>query len=414
MKTRVITENITEAAELIRQGALVAVPTETVYGLAGSGFNESAVERIYEVKGRPEVKPLSLMVPGPEAFEKCCTEVPQAARVLAERFWPGPLTIVLPAREEIPSVVLAGGHTVGLRCPDHPLTLRLLRECALPLAAPSANPSGEPSPKTAQQVLGYFDGKIEAVIDGGECGIGRESTIIDLTRAPYRILRQGALPERDIAAALGEHMRIIGLTGGTGTGKTTALEVLRGMGALCLDCDEVYHELTETSVELREALERHFGSVYGADGKLDRKKLGAVVFSDAAALSELNAITHGFVDEEIKRRLRDFAMTGGTLAAIDAVALFESGADGLCTETFGVIAPKELREARIMAREGISRDYARLRIDAQQPDEYYIERCTGILENSGTKAEFAAKCTAAFTEVIENGRKEGLPQGTLL
>lgn len=414
MKTKVITENITEAAELIRQGALVAVPTETVYGLAGSGFNESAVERIYEVKGRPEVKPLSLMVPGPEAFEKCCTEVPEAARVLAERFWPGPLTIVLPAREEIPSVVLAGGHTVGLRCPDHPLTLRLLRECALPLAAPSANPSGEPSPKTAQQVLGYFDGKIEAVIDGGECGIGRESTIIDLTRTPYRILRQGALPERDIAAALGEHMRIIGLTGGTGTGKTTALEVLRGMGALCLDCDEVYHELTETSAELREALQRRFGSVYGADGKLDRKKLGAVVFSDAAALSELNAITHGFVDEEIKRRLRDFAMTGGTLAVIDAVALFESGADGLCTETFGVIAPRELREARIMAREGISRDYARLRIDAQQPDEYYIERCTGILENSGTKAEFAAKCTAAFTEVIENGRKEGLPQGTLL
>ena len=414
MKTRVITENITEAAELIRQGALVAVPTETVYGLAGSGFNESAVERIYEVKGRPEVKPLSLMVPGPEAFEKCCTEVPEAARVLAERFWPGPLTIVLPAREEIPGVVLAGGHTVGLRCPDHPLTLRLLRECALPLAAPSANPSGEPSPKTAQQVLGYFDGKIEAVIDGGECGIGRESTIIDLTRTPYRILRQGVLPERDIAAALGEHMRIIGLTGGTGTGKTTALEVLRGMGALCLDCDEVYHELTETSAELREALQRRFGSVYGADGKLDRKKLGAVVFSDAAALSELNAITHGFVDEEIKRRLRDFAMTGGTLAVIDAVALFESGADGLCTETFGVIAPRELREARIMAREGISRDYARLRIDAQQPDEYYIERCTGILENSGTKAEFAAKCTAAFTEVIENGRKEGLPQGTLL
>lgn len=414
MKTKVITENITEAAELIRQGALVAVPTETVYGLAGSGFNETAVERIYEVKGRPEVKPLSLMVPGPEAFEKCCTEVPEAARVLAERFWPGPLTIVLPAREEIPSVVLAGGHTVGLRCPDHPLTLRLLRECALPLAAPSANPSGEPSPKTAQQVFGYFDGKIEAVIDGGECGIGRESTIIDLTRAPYRILRRGALPERDIAAALGEHMRIIGLTGGTGTGKTTALEVLRGMGALCLDCDEVYHELTETSAELREALERRFGSVYGADGQLDRKKLGAVVFSDAAALSELNAITHGFVNEEVKRRLRDFAMTGGTLAAIDAIALFESGADRLCTDTFGVIAPRKVREARIMAREGISRDYARLRIDAQQSDEYYIERCTGILENSGTKAEFAAKCTAAFTEVIENGRKEGLPQGTLL
>ena len=167
MKTEVIRENISEAAELIRRGALVAVPTETVYGLAGSGFDEAAVERIYEVKGRPEVKPLSLMVPGPEAFEKCCTEVPEAARTLAARFWPGPLTIVLPARPEIPRVVLAGGSTVGLRCPDHPLTLELLRQCGLPLAAPSANPSGEPSPKTAQQVLSYFEGKMEAVIDGG-------------------------------------------------------------------------------------------------------------------------------------------------------------------------------------------------------------------------------------------------------
>ena len=138
------------------------------------------------------------------------------------------------------------------------------------------------------------------------------------------------------------------------------------------------------------------------------------MFSDPAALSELNAITHSFVNEEIKRRLRSHAMQGGTLAAIDAIALFESGADRLCTETFGVIAPRELREARIMAREGISREYARLRIEAQQPDEYYVERCTGILENSGTKAEFAAKCTAAFTEVINDGRKEGLPQGTLL
>lgn len=414
MNTKVIRENIDEAAALIVKGALVAVPTETVYGLAGNGLDAEAVERIYEVKGRPEVKPLSLMVPGPEAFEKCCTCVPEAARVLAKRFWPGPLTIVLPARQEIPKVVLAGGNTVGLRCPDHPLTLELLRKCGLPLAAPSANPSGAPSPKTAAEVLGYFEGKIEAVIDGGACGIGLESTIIDLTHAPYRILRQGALPERDIAAALAENMHIIGLTGGTGTGKTTALNVLSEMGALCLDCDEVYHELTNTSAALREAIERRFGSVYGADGRLDRKKLGQVVFSDPRALGELNLITHSFVEEEIKLRLRRHAMQGGTLAAIDAIALLESGASKFCTETFGVIAPRETREQRIMLREGISREYARLRIDAQQPDEYYRERCTAILENTGTKAEFAAKCRAAFTEVIESGRKEGLPQGTLL
>lgn len=414
MNTQRITGNMEAAAEIIRAGGLVAVPTETVYGLAGSGMDEKAVERIYEVKGRPEVKPLSLMVPGPEAFERCCTEVPEAVRTLARRFWPGPLTIILRARPEIPRIVLAGGDTVGLRCPDHPLTLELLRKCGLPLAAPSANPSGEPSPKNAQQVLGYFDGKIEAVIDGGECGIGLESTIIDLTRAPYRILRQGALPERDIAAALAEDMRIIGITGGTGTGKTTALDVLRRMGALCLDCDEVYHELTATSEALREAIERRFGEVYTPDGQLDRKKLGNIVFSSPRALRELNGITHGFVDEEIKKRLREHAMRGGRLAAIDAIALIESGASRLCTETFGIIAPRELREQRIMAREGISREYARLRIDAQQPDSFYREHCTGILVNSGTKAEFTVRCTTAFTEVIKNGRKAGLPQGALL
>ena len=231
MKTKVITENITEAAELIRQGALVAVPTETVYGLAGSGFNETAVERIYEVKGRPEVKPLSLMVPGPEAFEKCCTEVPEAARVLAARFWPGPLTIVLPAREEIPGVVLAGGHTVGPQMPGSPADAA---SCCASAACPSPRlrqtPRASRAPRRRSRCSATSTGKIEAVIDGGECGIGRESTIIDLTRAPYRILRQGALPERDIAAALGEHMRIIGLTGGTGTGKTTALDGPAGHG----------------------------------------------------------------------------------------------------------------------------------------------------------------------------------------
>ena len=155
-----------------------------MYGLAGNGLDVEAVERIYEVKGRPEVKPLSLMVPGPEAMELYCEDVPPQARALAERFWPGPLTIILTSKPLVPEIVRAGGATVGLRCPDHPDTLELLRRCGVPLAAPSANPSGAPSPKTAGEVLSYFDGLIEAVIDGGECGLGRESTIIDLSSRP--------------------------------------------------------------------------------------------------------------------------------------------------------------------------------------------------------------------------------------
>ena len=139
MKTRLLTNELDEAAAILRQGGLVAVPTETVYGLAGNGLDEAAVEKIYEVKGRPAVKPLSLMVPGAEAMDHYCREIPEAARLLAERFWPGPLTIVLKARPEIPAIVLAGGDTVGLRCPDHPLTLSLLQKAGIPFAAPSAS-----------------------------------------------------------------------------------------------------------------------------------------------------------------------------------------------------------------------------------------------------------------------------------
>ena len=174
--------------------------------------------------------------------------------------------------------MLAGGDTVGLRCPDHPLTLALLRSCGLPLAAPSANPSGEPSPKTAEQVLAYFDGKIDAVIDGGPCGVGRESTLIDLSRAPYRILREGALPESEIADALADEMTVIGMTGPSGCGKTTALRELEKLGALALDCDAVYHELLESDADLIKALDSAFpGTV--RDGGLDRGALGRIVFA---------------------------------------------------------------------------------------------------------------------------------------
>ncbi|MEG2214097.1 MAG: L-threonylcarbamoyladenylate synthase [Oscillospiraceae bacterium] len=400
-----VTAEPVEAADIIKRGGLVAVPTETVYGLAGNGLNRDAVHRIYEVKGRPEIKPLSLMVPDADAFSLYCEDVPPQAGLLAERFWPGPLTIVLKSKPIVPDITRAGGDTIGLRCPDHPLTLALLRSCGLPLAAPSANPSSAPSPKTAGEVMAYFDGAIDAVIDGGPCGIGLESTIIDLSFAPYRILRQGALPQDEIADALVSGMTLIGVTGGTGTGKTTALAVLEKLGALAIDCDEVYHGLTETSAELKAELEARFGRVY-SDGRLDRKAIGEVVFADASALAELNAITHRHVGNEITRRLRAHAMAGGTLAAIDAIALIESKTALRCSKVFGVTADIETRAARIMSREGISREYAEKRINAQKTDDFYIENCDAVLRNSGTKEEFAALCETAFMEVLKNGNKK--------
>lgn len=388
-----------ELVGIMRGGGLVAVPTETVYGLAGNGLDEKAVAEIYEVKGRPEVKPLSLMVHDAASMERYCESVPPQAYTLAKRFWPGPLTIVMKAKPCVPEIVRAGGETVGLRCPDHPLTLELLEKSRVPFAAPSANPSGESSPKNADSVLKYFDGKIDAVLDGGECGIGRESTLIDLSRMPYRILRQGALPVDEIADALVDGMKIIGITGGTGCGKTTALNELERRGALLIDCDAVYHRMLETDRPMLDEIEKYFpGAV--VDGKLDRKALGAVVFTDEEALRDLNIITHRHINLEIRRILREHAMNGGTLAAIDAIELFSSGLAKRCTATVGVIAGRDVRISRIMRRDGISREYAMMRVNAQRPNEYFIQNCSRVLENNGSQEEFIERCRKTFEEVL--------------
>lgn len=402
MKTILIREDLEQAAALLRNGGLVGVPTETVYGLAGNGLDEAAVRRIYEVKGRPEVKPLALMVSGAEEMERYCEDVPQAAKALAERFWPGPLSIVLKARTDVvPEIVRAGGETVSLRCPDHAMTLQALKLAGIPFAAPSANPSGSPSPKTADEVLSYFNGQIDAVIDGGPCGLGRESTILDMSRVPYRILRQGALAAEEIRAALAENLRVIGITGPSGAGKTTALSLLREKGAFVLDCDAVYHELLERDATLLGTIEQAFpGTV--KDGALDRKTLGTVVFSDPDALETLNGITHRFVSEEIGRRLSDFATAGGTLAALDAVELIASGLGEICDLTIGVLADEELRVRRIMARDGIGREAALLRVRAQKPEEYYRQNCGAVVYNNGDREQFTEK----FFNILED-KKHG-------
>lgn len=193
---------MTVPSEIIKAGGLVSVPTETVYGLAADGLNDKAVDRIYEVKNRPEAKPLSLLVSGMTDVEQFCRDIPKAAYQLAEAFWPGPLTIILLKKDVVPDIVTAGGDTVGVRCPDHEKTLDLIRLSGVPLAAPSANMSGAPSPKTAEDVLRVFDGKIDAVIDGGPCAVGIESTIVDMTTLPPRIIRRGGLAKEAIEHTL--------------------------------------------------------------------------------------------------------------------------------------------------------------------------------------------------------------------
>ena len=405
MKTKVFHNDVSGASDMLQRGGLVAVPTETVYGLAANARDELAVEKIYEVKGRPPVKPLSLLVPGCGALDEYGTDVPTGARVLAEKFWPGPLTIVLRAKPgAVPGIVLAGGDTVGLRCPDHPLTLALLRQSGLPLAVPSANPSGAPPPKTAGEVLAYFDGKIDGVVDGGPCGIGEASTVFDMSRTPYRVLRGGALTQTELADALAEAVTLIGITGGSGSGKTTALKVLKVRGALILDCDAIYHELTVTSQEMKEEICRRFGGVYDESG-LNRKRLGEIVFRDEKALADLNAITHRYVNEELSRRLREYSLTGGTLAAIDAIALLETDYARRTVFNVAVTAPVEARVQRLLRREGVTEEYARMRIAAQKSDEYFVSRCDYVLENDAGFKHFQLQCKRFFDEKLKDLHK---------
>ena len=534
-----IEDKISAAAKILRDGGLVGIPTETVYGLAANGLDEKAVKRIFEAKGRPQDNPLILTIPGQQWLPRYCKDIPPLAYVLARKFWPGPLTMILKCRTDVvPSVITAGLDTVAMRCPNHPVTLAIIREAGIPVAAPSANTSGRPSCTTAQDVLEDMDGKIEGVVDGGPCTVGVESTILDLTCDPPRLLRPGGLPlealeqligpiavdkavvsplqageqpkapgmkyrhyapkapvtvftgapeasareisrragpttgiicfdefahlfptqevhtlgpsndklaqaqrvfdalrtfdnsdvteilaqcpdSRGLGLAVGNRLKkaagfhvvesdsqriVLGLTGGTGAGKTSALNAIRELGGEIIDCDAVYHEMLDNDQELRNTINAAFPGVFGADGKLNRQKLGQEVFAKKERLDKLNAIVFRFLIPELERRL-DSAPDG--LYAIDAINLIESGLDRLCDRTIAVTAPTELRVRRIMARENISEQYARLRISAQKPDEFYRSKCDLELNNGAETAEtFQREAKLFFERLVESLREE--------
>ena len=484
---------VRDAAAILRRGGLVGIPTETVYGLGADALNEEAVVRIFLAKGRPQDNPLIIHVPDASWLEQYCRDVPPEAYRLAERFWPGPLTMILPRQDIVPLQTTGGLETVGVRCPDHPVTLAIIRAAGVPIAAPSGNTSGRPSPTTAAHMIEDMDGKIDGIVDGGPCTVGVESTIIDLTVTPPRLLRPGGLPLEALEEVLGEvavdkavtgplaageHPRAPGMkyrhyaphapvTVVTGAPDRSARRILGLLsdqaGVICFDeyaplyAGHIIHRLgpaadksaqarhvfdalrtfdgtdiTEIFAQcpddgglglavanrlkkaagfhlvdadrpvligltaLRGAIERAFGPVFGPDGALDRQKLGNIVFSDPAALERLNAIVYEYLPPELMRRA-----AGQSLVGLDAINLMESGLDRLCACTVAVLAPAEDRVRRIMARDGISRDYARLRISAQPSDGFYREHCSHILENAcAGPAQFRDQARIFFRSML--------------
>jgi L-threonylcarbamoyladenylate synthase len=201
---------VQRACRRLRAGGVVALPTETVYGLAANAFDAAAVARIFEIKGRPAHNPVIVHVASLEMAHRCVKSWPPLARKLAHAFWPGPLTLVLPRAKEVPDVVTAGGPTVGVRWPSHPIMQAVIRECGFPLAAPSANLSNQISPTTTQHVIRQLGKRIELVLDGGASQIGLESTVLDLTVSPPRILRPGMIHEQALGAVIGQPVHSAG------------------------------------------------------------------------------------------------------------------------------------------------------------------------------------------------------------
>ena len=192
-----------QAVELLGQGQLVALPTETVYGLAADARSPGAVARIFEAKGRPAGNPLIVHIDSVEMAEGCVAAWPRAAAQLAGAFWPGPLSLVLPKADSIPDIVTAGGKTVAVRCPAHPVFRAVLAKCGFPLAAPSANRSNRVSPTRAEHVVDQLGGRIPLVLDGGACDLGIESTVLDLTGDTPTLLRPGMISLGQLQAVLG-------------------------------------------------------------------------------------------------------------------------------------------------------------------------------------------------------------------
>lgn len=198
-------------------------------------------------------------------------------------------------------------------------------------------------------------------------------------------------------------MFILGITGPTGAGKTTALAVIEQMGGCIIDADATYHQLLERCAPLCSALVEAFGAILGEDGRIDRKKLGTIVFQDAEKLEQLNQIAYPYIVDAVKQEIDGAQQQGCPLAAIDAIGLFESGLDGLCHKTMAITAPPEMRIQRIMAREGISEDYARSRVRAQKPDDFFQSHCDVVFLNDNLTIEaFQAQIQGQLNQFLHN------------
>ncbi len=497
METRILKPNCEEdiafAGEKLRSGELICIPTETVYGLAADALNPDAVSQIFVVKGRPNDNPLIVHIADFDDIYPLVKYVPEEAKKLAEKFWPGPLTIILPKSDIVPMRTSGGLQTVAVRFPSHPTAQAIIKAAKRPLAAPSANLSGKPSPTEFKYCLEDLDGKIAGIVDGGDCAVGVESTVLTLAEGTPRVLRPGGItvemlrsvlgevlvddavvhglakgataaspgmkykhysPKADITiadmslddyiglmknnpdcaalcfdgenkyfdndfvsfgkeydgksqanrlfAALNEldekgftkvysrrvqkhgvglavfnrlvrsagfniihsDFNLIGLTGTTGSGKSYAAEFFRKAGVPVIDCDAV---TKLPNLYNADDFSTVFGSaVKNSDGSLNRRKLAEIAFSVEGGKEKLENITFPIILAKIDEMIEEYKKEGHKLIVLDAPTLFESGLQNRCSRIVVVTADEKIRLERIMKRDRISENEAKLRMHAQR------------------------------------------------
>ena len=527
METKLLqpnTEGIDEAARLLAEGHPVAIPTETVYGLAADARNPRAVAAVFTAKGRPMDNPLIVHIGDLNDWAPLVTHIPENAAKLAEAYWPGPLTIILPASERIPKEVTGGLDTVAVRFPAHPIAQALILQSGCPLAAPSANRSGSPSPTNAHRVWEDMDGRIPAIVDGGNCDVGVESTVVDLCHNPPRLLRPGGItpqmledvvgpieidpavthelavgaiaaspgmkykhyaPKAEVhiikgsptayakyvnarkgrgvfalcfeedavnvpavtygrrddplsqarelfdalrqldelgattvyaacpdqsgvglavynrllrAAAFRVHtaVSVIGLTGPTGSGKSTVADVWRDNGIPVIDTDQLARKVVEAHSPCLQKLVDAFGEdVLQPDGTLNRSALAELAFANKESRETLNGITHPAIIELTRAEISRLGEQGYAVVAIDAPLLFEAGMETICDDIVAVIAPASVRQKRIIQRDGLTAEAANRRMSAQQPDTYYSRSSVTVITNDGSTQDLIRSALAA-------------------
>lgn len=506
-------EEIEEIASLIKEGEAVAIPTETVYGIAADCFNEEAVSKIFEAKGRPSDNPLIVHIADTNELYSLVTEVPEKALRLAEKYWPGPLTIILPKKECVSDKVSGGLPTVAVRMPSHPVARAIIKEAGVPLAAPSANISGFPSPTSPSYVIDDMKGRLPAIVDGGECDFGIESTVVTLATDIPMLLRPGAVTHAQLTEILGEvsihsavlnpleegkaaaspgmkykhyspsaklvilngtreefvefirnnlHFAdyalcfegeqkdipipsvtfgkendpfsqakrlfdafreldtlgakkvlvrspsregvglgvcnrlyraagfnfispkqglVIGLTGESGSGKSTVCEMLAKKGCVIIDADKISRELTRKGSPVLNKLSCAFGEdIITKEGELDRRLLASRAFKDYKSKRLLDSITHPEIVSVCEKRAKSETEKGNCVI-IDAPLLFTSGLWKICHKTVKVYAPEDIRLERITQRDRISEEDALLRFSKQTQENEASKQADVIVNN---------------------------------